>query len=87
VWAQQPDEFIDCATVDMNGSIVETTGECKFGMDMSYKGIWGYHPLLISSDGNTRTAAYCKLLGQPDERRRSRHRMRWRRWGRLFRLN
>ena len=48
VWAQQPDEFFDCATVDMDGSIVETTGECKFGMDMSHKGIWGYHPLLIS---------------------------------------
>ena len=48
VWSQQPDEFFDCATVDMDGSIVETTGECKFGMDMSYKGIWGYHPLLIS---------------------------------------
>ena len=48
VWAHQPDEFFACATVDMDGSIVETTGECKFGMDMSYKGIWGYHPLLIS---------------------------------------
>lgn len=48
VWAQQPDRFFDCATVDMDGSIVETTGECKFGMDMSHKGIWGYHPLLIS---------------------------------------
>ena len=48
VWAQQPDEFFDCATIDMDGSIVETTGECKFGMDMSHKGIWGYHPLLIS---------------------------------------
>lgn len=48
VWAQQPDEFFDCATVDMDGSLVKTTGECKFGMDLSYKGIWGYHPLLIS---------------------------------------
>jgi hypothetical protein len=48
VWAQQPDEFFDCATVDMDGSIVETSGECKFGMGMSFKGIWGYHPLLIS---------------------------------------
>ncbi len=48
VWAQQPDDFFDCATVDMDGSLVETTGECKLGMDMSYKGIWGYHPLLIS---------------------------------------
>lgn len=48
VWAQQPDEFFDCATVDMDGSLVETTGECKSGMDMSYKGLWGYHLLLIS---------------------------------------
>lgn len=48
VWAEQPDSFFDCATIDMDGSIVETTGACKFGMDMSYKGIWGYHPLLIS---------------------------------------
>ena len=58
VWALQPDKFFAQATVDMDGSIVETTGECKVGMDMSYKGIWGRHrrfecgdaahPLLIS---------------------------------------
>jgi len=34
--------------IEGDGSIVETTGECKEGMDLSYKGIWGYHPLLIS---------------------------------------
>jgi hypothetical protein len=48
VWQLQPDEFFDQATVDMDGSIVETTGECKQGMDISYKGEWGYHPLLVS---------------------------------------
>ena len=25
-----------------------TTGECKQGIDLSFKGVWGYHPLLIS---------------------------------------
>ncbi|GEM_PF-6815752 len=38
VWSQQPDEFFTQATGDMDGSIVETTGECKVGRDMSYKG-------------------------------------------------
>ena len=28
--------------------MVETTGECKQGMDINYKGQWGYHPLVLS---------------------------------------
>jgi hypothetical protein len=38
----------ETARIDADGSIVATLGECKQGMDMSYKGEWGYHPLLIS---------------------------------------
>lgn len=38
----------ETARIDADGSMVPTTGECRQGMDMSYKGVWGYHPLLIS---------------------------------------
>ena len=48
VWKQQPDSFFDEAIIDGDGTMVETTGECKDGMDINYKGQWGYHPLMIS---------------------------------------
>jgi hypothetical protein len=48
VWKQQPDSFFDQAVIDADGSIVSTTGQCKQGMDISYDGQWGYHPLLVS---------------------------------------
>ena len=48
VWAQQPDAFFDEARVDMDGTLVPTSGECKEGMDISYKGVWGYHPLVVT---------------------------------------
>ena len=48
VWAKQPHEFFEQATVDMDGHIVETAAECKDGIDISYDGRWGYHPLLLS---------------------------------------
>jgi len=34
--------------VNVDGTMAETTGQCKGGMDISYNGIWGYHPLIIS---------------------------------------
>ncbi len=49
VWQQQGPGFFDGpARIDVDGSFVTTTGECKEGMALSYKGGWGYHPLLVS---------------------------------------
>jgi Transposase DDE domain group 1 len=48
VWKQQPDAFFDLATIDMDGTLVETAGQCKQGMDIAYDGTWGYHPLVLS---------------------------------------
>ena len=48
VWLQQPEEFFEEAKIDVDGTLVETLGECKEGMDISYKGVWGFHPLVVS---------------------------------------
>jgi len=48
VWGQQDVNFFNEALIDADGTIAETTGECKEGMDLSYKNIWGYGPLVVS---------------------------------------
>jgi hypothetical protein len=49
VWQQSTRNLTnETARIDADGSLVPTTGECKQGMDLSHKGVWGYHPLLIS---------------------------------------
>jgi hypothetical protein len=47
-WQQHPTLTNETARIDADGTILPTTGECKEGMERSYKGIWGYHPLLVS---------------------------------------
>lgn len=48
VWQQQPAEFFEEAIIEADGTMAPTTGQCKQGMDINYKGQWGYHPLLVS---------------------------------------
>lgn len=48
VWAQQGEEFFQKATIDIDGTILPVEGNCKEGVGATYKGVIGYHPLLVS---------------------------------------
>jgi len=62
VWKVQPPGWLAHAFLDTDGTIAPTLGECKSGMAMSYKGIWGYAPLIVSL-ANTREVLY--LVNRP----------------------
>ena len=62
VWEEQPPGFLSHAFIDTDGTIAATFGECKGGIGLSYKGIWGYAPLIISL-ANTREVLY--LVNRP----------------------
>jgi hypothetical protein len=61
VWRAAGQRF-ELAVIDVDGTIAPTTGECKEGMEMSYKGLWGYAPL-ITSLANTGEHLY--LVNRP----------------------
>lgn len=48
VWRRQPKTQRRLALIDVDGTVVETTGECKEGMNLSYTGRWGFGPLVVS---------------------------------------
>mgnify|MGYP000188673121 CR=1 FL=1 len=48
VWRQQSASFLAEAVIEADGTMIETYGECKQGIDINYQGQWGYHPLLVS---------------------------------------
>jgi len=47
-WAGQPAAFFKQAILDMDGFLIETTGQCKQGMNIAYDGAWGYHALVLT---------------------------------------
>ncbi len=57
VWNKQAKGFMEEAFIDVDGTIAQTRGKCKGGMGISYKGIWGYAPLIVSL-ANTREVLY-----------------------------
>jgi hypothetical protein len=64
-WATQPRAFFDRALIDMDGTLVGTTGACKRGMDIAYDGTWGYHPLVLSL---ANTGEVLGLVNRPGNR-------------------
>jgi hypothetical protein len=62
LWKRQGKGFLAEAVIDIDGTIAKTLGECKQGMDISYNGIWGYAPLIISL-ANTKEVLY--LVNRP----------------------
>jgi len=63
LWAGRGRELLGpVAYVDIDGTIAPTCGQHKAGMDLSYKGIWGYAPLIVSL-ANTKEVLY--LVNRP----------------------
>ena len=62
------------AYLDIDGTIAPTYGEQKAGMDMSYKGIWGYAPLIVSL-ANTKEVLY--VVNRPGNVPSHAHAARW----------
>lgn len=57
VWAAKGGDWLEEALIDVDGTVAPTRGECKGGMDISYQGVWGYHPLIVSL-ANTKEVLY-----------------------------
>jgi len=65
IWSRQPPEFFAEARIEADGILVETGAECKQGIDYSYKGLWGYHPLVLTL---ANTGEVLRLKNRPGNR-------------------
>lgn len=63
LWRLQGRDFRRQAIIDADGTVADTSGEKKRGMEFNYhKKLWGYHPLLVSL-ANTREPLF--LINRP----------------------
>ncbi len=74
VWKVQAPGFLEEAFLDVDGTIAGTDGECKQGIGLSYKGIWGYAPLIVSL-ANTKEVLY--LVNRPGQAASHRGSVEW----------
>lgn len=65
IWKESKRGLMDEALIDVDGTIARTHGECKEGMSMSYNGIWGYAPLIVSL---ANTKEVLSLVNRPGNR-------------------
>jgi len=65
VWRRQPQEFFDEASIEMDGTMVATTGSCQPGMDISCKKTRGRHPL-VATPANTQEVL--SIVNRPGNR-------------------
>ena len=63
LWRSRARDLLDpVAYIDVDGTMAPTDGKKKAGMDISYKGVWGYAPLIVSL-ANTKEVLY--LINRP----------------------
>ena len=62
IWKKRARGELKEALIDIDGTLATTLGERKQGMALSYNGIWGYHPLVVSLT-NTREVLF--LVNRP----------------------
>jgi hypothetical protein len=65
VWQEQSPDFFAEACIEADGTLVRTSSECKQGVDYSYKGDWGYHPLVMTLAG---TGEVLRLINRSGNR-------------------